>query len=532
MRLRQRAEATLRERSAYATEKVESLSPAAMLELIHDLRLQIVELELQNDALRSSQVGLVTAAVVDEEAAFKQAVLNSVDAEIAVLNANGVIVAVNESWGRFARENNPCTGMSSSPSGIGTDYLAVCLAAAQSTPSALSVYDGIKQVIQGTLPRFTHEYDCHSPNQQRWFSMCVLPSGNSAGSGVTITHTDITSHKRAEEELRIAAVAFEEADAIVVMNQQRQILRVNQGFTQITGYSSQEVLGKTTEFLRSKRYPAADYEYLWQTVRVEGVSRAGFWLQCKSGEDFFAQGSTNAVQNNEKQTMHYVVKFSDQTRAHLQDQLRLQLEIAQREALVREVHHRVKNNLQGIRGLFAQLSLQKPEIADSLQIAVGHLNGIAIIHGLQGRRDRSTVRLCELTHEITQANTALWQTEIRFEIPENWKFRVVAEKEAVATALVLNELIVNAVKHGGRVGGGIVVRLRQGHGVEGVEMDILNLGHLHDIQDEASRQHQGLQLVESLCPRAGFKFSLKQRGDQVHTLVEFTAPLVYLESEI
>jgi len=470
-------------------------------------------------------------AVARQRAVFMQAVLNSVNAEIAVLNAGGIIVAVNESWERFARANNTWTEVGKAPNGIGTNYLAACRSSGQTCPDALLACDGIEQVLAGTLTCFTHEYSCHSPDQQRWFSMCVLPLGTRPSAGVTITHTDITAHKLAEEELRIAAVAFEVQDAIVVLNDRRQILRVNQAFIRITGYSRQEVLGKTTDFLWSNRCPASRYDDLWSEVLDKGLTRGSRWLRHKNGENFFAQGATMAVKDNDGQTTHYVIIFSDQTLKHEQDQQRMQHEAAQRAALVREVHHRINNNLQGIRGLLAQLARQRPEIAESLQLAIGHLNGISIIHGLQGRRDQSKVRLCELTREITQATSALWQTEIHVSIPEDWVVRVVAEEETVATALIIQELIVNAIKHGGKADGHVAIALRQGRGVEGVEWELVNTGCLQGRQDEASPRDHGLQLVESLSPHAGLQITWEQRGDQVLTRMDFSAPLVRLEQE-
>lgn len=212
-----------------------------------------------------------------------------------------------------------------------------------------------------------------------------------------------------------------------------------------------------------------------------------------------------------------------------QEQQRVLHEAAQREALVREVHHRIKNKLQGIGGLLQQFGSQKPEIAEQMQLVTGHLNGISIIHGLQGSQDDARVRLCELTREIAQANSALWQTDIAIDIPAPSIFYIVAEKEAVSLALVLNELMVNAIKHGGRAHGHVRVTLQQGPNAEGVELSIFNAGYLRNNQDRPTRRHHGLQLVESLRPREGLKISLTQHGDQVHTLLQVTAPVLTLE---
>jgi PAS domain S-box-containing protein len=464
--------------------------------------------------------------------ALDQAILNSVNAEIVVLDQQGIIQLVNEPWQRFARDNSAAPGSPTANIGLGTNYLAACQANINdSLHTSAAAHDGIQAVLAGDLPSFNLEYACHSPNQQRWFSMRVLPLGKDPKHGITITHTDITAHRLAKEELRVAAVAFETQEAIAVMDSQRQILRVNQAFTEITGYGKQELLGKTTKILRSKRQSESFFEDIWQKTFKEGREQGGRWLQHKNGEDFFAHGTTTTVKDQQGQTTHYVITFSDQTQQQQQDQLRVQREAAHRDALVREVHHRIKNNLQGIGGLLGQFAIQKPEIAEQMQLVMGHLNGISVIHGLRGRHDKSLVRLCELTREIAQATSDIWQTEITIDMQPNWIPRVVLDKEAVSMALVLNELLVNAVKHGGKVHGQVSVTLRQGPGVDGVELSILNLGHLHNNKNRPDGQQHGLQLIESLRPREGLTVTLTQHGDEVHTLLQISAPVITLVAE-
>ena len=65
------------------------------------------------------------------------------------------------------------------------------------------------------------------------------------------------------------------------------------------------------------------------------------------------------------------------------EEARLQAAIAQRELLVREVHHRIKNNLQGVAGLLQQIAARRPEVADVLREAMGQVQAIALVYGLQ-----------------------------------------------------------------------------------------------------------------------------------------------------
>ena len=178
-----------------------------------------------------------------ESRTLSAAILNSVPAEIAVIDADGIIIAVNRAWERFAVEN----AGASLHLGIGADYLAACSHAAdQASPDVRNAFDGISAVLAGTLPDFFMEYDCDSPQQQRWFSMSVTPLGL-VGEGVVIAHTDMSGRKQAElllakSEEHYRAVTEVAADGIMVFNTEGYILTVNDAYIRRSGYSREELL--------------------------------------------------------------------------------------------------------------------------------------------------------------------------------------------------------------------------------------------------------------------------------------------------
>jgi len=146
--------------------------------------------------------------------ALALAILDSVVPEIAVLDGDGVIIAVNASWRRFAAENRASAPGSPRSTDIGSNYLEVCrtrLDCADDDGQAERIGTGIRSVLDGSSPRYSCEYPCHAPQQQRWFSMVVTPL-KADGLGVVITHTDITDRVFAERAVQQAkdALAFKE----------------------------------------------------------------------------------------------------------------------------------------------------------------------------------------------------------------------------------------------------------------------------------------------------------------------------------
>ncbi|MGZ5585682.1 MAG: PAS domain S-box protein, partial [Methylobacter sp.] len=377
-------------------------------------------------------------AALKENEVFKQAILNSVAAKIAVLDHDGFILAVNEPWRRFGLENGIKFGIPLSSTDIGVNYLAVCEAANSLflAEGAREAYYGIRAVLDGHLPSFNLEYPCHSPQQQRWFSMSVTPLGNSARGGAVIAHTNITVRKQAEEQLRIAAIAFECQEGIVVMDANSKILRVNRAFTQISGYSQREVQGKSIAIFRSDRHPASFYDAIWNEAGNQGVWQGEVWQRRKKGGNYPAQVMITAVRDEAGQVTHYVGNLTDATNSKLHEQQRLLNEAAHRNALVRVVHHRINNSLQGITGILHQFAQKHPEVSEPINQAIGQVQSISVIHGLQGREVTSLVRVDELTAAIAAGIESIWEKPIAIDIADGWMSYIITEEEAVPLALV------------------------------------------------------------------------------------------------
>lgn len=106
-------------------------------------------------------------------------VFDSLTSHIAVLNSQGDIIAVNKAWKQFSRENNA----EDSTFYVGTNYLKVCEAAAhQGNEEAEKVLRGLQAILSGKQDRLLLEYPCHSPGEERWFTIRATRFSNDTGS--------------------------------------------------------------------------------------------------------------------------------------------------------------------------------------------------------------------------------------------------------------------------------------------------------------------------------------------------------------
>jgi len=149
-------------------------------------------------------------------------VMGSLAAHIAVLDGEGTIIAVNESWNKFALEND---AQKPAALGIGINYLDVCRQAASSDESARHVLEGLEDVLSGRTDSFAFEYPCHSALKQRWFELRATPLSGSR-TGIVVSHDNITDRKRADEVLRDVNATLEQR----VKERAAELVQANERF--------------------------------------------------------------------------------------------------------------------------------------------------------------------------------------------------------------------------------------------------------------------------------------------------------------
>ncbi len=138
--------------------------------------------------------------------------------------------------------------------------------------------------------------------------------------GVTTTFIDITERKKAETELKIAAAAFDSQESMMVMDANRMILRVNQSFSEITGYMPEEVVGKSGSMFRSGREKESFFITMWDTINNAGSWQGEVWHRRKSGEVYPGHVSISAVRNQEGVVTNYVSTLTDITMSKAAEQ--------------------------------------------------------------------------------------------------------------------------------------------------------------------------------------------------------------------
>ena len=179
---------------------------------------------------------------------------------------------------------------------------------------------------------------------------------------------DITERKKAEESIRKLSQAVEQSPvSIVITDVKGAIEFVNTTFTQITGYTYAEALGRNPRILKSGETPAAEYNRLWNTISLGGVWRGEFRNRKKNGELFWEHATIAPIRDADNVITHYVAVKEDVTeRKNLEEQFRQSQKMEAIGQLAGGVAHDFNNMLGVIIG-YADLVLNKAALDDSLR---------------------------------------------------------------------------------------------------------------------------------------------------------------------
>jgi PAS domain S-box-containing protein len=147
---------------------------------------------------------------------LQSSILNSLPAQVALLDHEGKIVAVNQAWKDFGQVNN----LNSKNHSVGDNYIKVSgKAIGPDKKSGKEIAKGIVDVINGNNSEFSLEYRCDSAEEKRWFIVRVSPAHSQKDRGAVVMHTNITERKLAEEKIRKSeanlSALIENTDAFV-----------------------------------------------------------------------------------------------------------------------------------------------------------------------------------------------------------------------------------------------------------------------------------------------------------------------------
>ena len=368
----------------------------------------------------------------------------------------------------------------------------------------------------------------------------VVTGRQAHGSQITFALLDIERRRQAEISIAQAQASLQRIIetaplAIALFDASSlRVLRLNSMAAQFFGKHAAEMLGRTPDECLAPDEAQALRDDLAQALDGTDVLRreqhrrdlgAGAGPGAVDGLSSAAAErvwDTRIVTIGAAADAQLLLVASDVTEQRVAENERYESAVLQREMLVKEVHHRIKNNLQGVAGLLQQTAVRRPEVAGLINEVVGQVQAIAQVHGLQVGVS-GPLRLRPLLEAVTASVQRTFGRPITLELRGAAAHRfALPEAESIPTALTINELLTNAVKHG--TPGPVVCML--GCDDELVTIRIHNPGRLAEgfkLQQIAPGV-SGLGLVRALLPRRTATLTLEQDGADVCAQVLLRPP--------
>jgi PAS domain S-box-containing protein len=310
-----------------------------------------------------------------------------------------------------------------------------------------------------------------------------------------------------------------------------KLIYASLSFERMWGYSQKEAASNPLGFLKnvpSEEWPRAEGAFDLSSLQNEvSIHEEQFHVLIPGGKSRWISMRYSTLGGKDKGA-GLVMGLATDITAHKQREMRW---LTQRESLICEVNHRIKNHLQGVVGLLQQHIYYSPELAQPIHAAISQITAVATIHGLQALHKGGQIKLEEMVEAICHNTSKINNCPIHFEIAALNAPVIIVEQEAVPIALIVNELVFNACKHRSSAKGKIQVGVTENVPGKSAELLIRNgEAQLNKEFDFASGQGlgTGLGLVKSLLPPVGAKLTIEEREKGVEAYLELSSPVLQL----
>ena len=298
-------------------------------------------------------------------------------------------------------------------------------------------------------------------NWQRWTDRALFNKERQIIAYQSIGE-DITERKEREKELNKLSAAVEQSPSIIaITNLNGDLEYVNPFFTKITGYSRTEALGQNPRILKSKTLSDKTYEELWGTISSGQQWHGEFLNRKKNGDLFWEAASISPITNDIGEIINYL-KVSIDITDRKQSEQNLKSLLNEKEILFKEVHHRVKNNLQVIISLLnLQMSWCDTQTVSLLEEITSRIQIFADIHNsLYRNEDVSNIDIYQhIQQNFANLHRVYGERNGHVTLENGIGSLYLSLDDAIPVGLLLNELMTNSFKYAFTDGGIISVSI-------------------------------------------------------------------------
>ncbi len=329
---------------------------------------------------------------------------------------------------------------------------------------------------------------------------------------------DITARMEAIKNLTKFRLGIDRSpNAIFITDTDGSINYVNPAFEELYGFRAEEVKGKNPRILKSGEQPATFYKEFWETILAGEVVRGEMINKTKDGRLLNIHFSSNPIINDNGEIIGFIAIHDDITNfKKMESNLRASLH--EKEIMLAEIHHRVKNNLAMISAMMIIQAdkTDESDLRNKLLDSTNRIKAIANIHEhLYESEDLSLIKFTDNILELIKKISDTLQTETDISIVKKCSDIELDVNQAIYCSLIVNEVVTNIIKHAfsGLKKGKIEVctKLNQ----ESVILEITDNGHnLPEDFQKGTTSSLGMDLIHIFCRQleGTFQYISKSKG--------------------
>ncbi len=315
-----------------------------------------------------------------------------------------------------------------------------------------------QEVLNTLQEKFIPEEAFPTPSGElRWFQTIKKPIFSSDGQVCQVlgVSTDITQHKLVEERLRLSEARFRLAldnlpNTFVIYNSQRQLQFVNAHGLRISGKTLEEHFGKTDEEIWPHEVTKEYVPILKHAVETRTLQSRECTITLPHTQPFTFV-VTYVPLLNERGEIHQILGITHDITQRKQAEAQIQASLREKEVLLQEIHHRVKNNLQVISSLLDLQSqyIDQPAMLEVFQESQNRVKSMALIHEqLYQSKDCAKINLSNYIKDLTNYLLRVYEMKV-----DHIKLELDIEEvtlninKAIPCGLIISELVSNAMKY-------------------------------------------------------------------------------------
>lgn len=336
---------------------------------------------------------------------------------------------------------------------------------------------------------------------------------------------DMTLKRKNEEALRLSEEKFRLLFEIApiglgFLTADYRINDANPAYCKMLGYSREELIGKS---MYNFTHPDDKQSSQKNVANLFDETATNFSMEKKflhkGGNSFWVRFHGTVLHGRNRQPLYGMGIIENIDHIKQAEALRVAQETAQKQALIREVHHRIKNHLQGVVGLMQQHALSNSQGNNIIELAISQINAVATIHGLQGKESGEDIDLLQMLTAISNSLRITYPMQIATTIKQTGNGSTkLHREESVPIALALNEIMVNAAKHG--------------FGTMKISLDcsahyaIICIENQYSQMIENLTPGSGLELVQALVQTKGAAFEYEHANQRFLAKIVLAPPVI------